>query len=160
MSAVFDNKDLMDRFDMNLEIQDSIEIIMVEIHERTEVYLEENDMMHTSAVHYCGAWVEGMYLGVYDFEHNDENPSVGSQITEQMEILKNIIKGLKDPKNGDVGVEPMIADLENIQSIYDSFESVKSFYENEDAVELVLTDEEFIEIGGLIKDVRAKIVNA
>lgn len=160
MSAVFDNKDLMDRFDMNLEIQDSIEIIMVEIHERTEEYLEENDMMHTSAVHYCGAWVEGMYLGVYDFEHNDENENVGSQITEQMEILKNIIKGLKDPKNSDVGLESMISDLENIQSTYDSFESVIAFYADENAIELTLTEEEFNEIGSLVKDVRAKIVNA
>lgn len=159
MSAVFDNKDLMDRFDMNLEIQDSIEIIMVEIHERTEEYLEENDMMHTSAVHYCGAWVEGMYLGVYDFEHNDENSNVGSQITEQMEILKNIIKGLNDPKNSEVGLESMIADLQNIQSTYDGFESVQAFYNDENAVELTLTDEEFASIGSLIKDVRAKIVN-
>ena len=160
MSAVFDNKDLMDRFDMNIEIQDSIEIIMVEIHERTEEYLDENDMKHTSAVHYCGAWVEGMYLGVYDFEHNDENPSVGSQITEQMEILNNIIKGLKDPRNRDIGIEPMISDLQNIQTTYDSFESVIIFYADDNAVELILTDEEYTQIGNLVKDVRAKIVNA
>lgn len=160
MSAIFDNKDLMDRFDTNLDIQDSIEVIMVEIHERTEEYLEENDMMHTSAIHYAGAWVEGMYLGVYDYEHSDENENVGSQITEQMEILKNIIKGLKDPKNSEIDINGVIVDLENIQNTYDDLESVKEFYNDENAVELNLTKEEFGSISDLIKDIRSKIVNA
>jgi len=160
MSAVFDNKDLMDRFDMNLEIQDSIEVIMVEIHERTEEYMEENDMTHTSAIHYAGAWTEGMYLGVYDFEHSDDNENVGSQIIEQMEILKNIVKGLKDPKNDEYDVKGVIADLENIQSVYDNFESVIAFDNDENAIQLTLTDDEFASIASLIKDVRAKMVNA
>ena len=160
MAAVFDNKDLMDRFDMNLDIQDSIEVIMVEIHERTEEYLEENDMAHTSSVHYAGAWAEGMYLGVYDFENNDQNENVGAQITEQMEILKNIIKGLKDPKNADIDVAWVIEDMEIIQSTYDGFESVNKFYADENAIELNLEEGEFKTLASLIKDLRAKIVNA
>jgi hypothetical protein len=160
MSAVFDNKDLMDRFDMNLDVQDSIEVILVEIHERTEEYLEENDMAHTSSVHYAGAWAEGMYLGVYDFENNDQNENVGAQITEQMEILKNIIKGLKDPKNADIDVESVISDLEKIQATYDSFESVSSFYNDDNAIDLNLTEGEFKTLAELVKDLRAKIVNA
>lgn len=160
MAAVFDNKDLMDRFDTNLEIKDSIESIMFEIHERTEEYMEENDMMHTSAVHYAGAWVEGMYLGVYDFENNGNDENVGSQITEQMEILKNIIQGTQDPKNSGMDIEWLITDLQNIQSTYDGFESVQAFYKDEDAEKLLLTDKEFETLGTLIKDVRSKIVNA
>jgi hypothetical protein len=160
MAAVFDNKDLMDRFDTNLEIKDSIESIMFEIHERTEEYMEENDMMHTSAVHYAGAWVEGMYLGVYDFENNGNDENVGSQITEQMEILKNIIQGTQDPKNSGMDIEWLITDLQNIQSTYDGFESVQAFYKDEDAENLLLTDKEFETLGTLIKDVRSKIVNA
>jgi hypothetical protein len=162
MSAVFDNKDLMDRFDVNLDIQDSIEVIMIEIHERTEVYLDENDMMHTSAIHYAGAWVEGMYLGVYDFEHSEDNSNsnVGSQITEQMEILSNIIKGLKDPKNSDIDIEWVITDLKNIQTTYDAMDTVQEFYNDDNAIEMSLTKEEFISISGLVKDIRSKIVNA
>jgi hypothetical protein len=160
MSAVFDNKDLMDRFDMNLDVQDSIEVILVEIHERTEEYLEENDMAHTSSVHYAGAWAEGMYLGVYDFENNDQNENVGAQITEQMEILKNIIKGLKDPKNADIDLESVISDLEKIQVTYDGFESVSNFYNDDNAIDLNLTEGEFKTLAELIKDLRAKIVNA
>ena len=107
-SAVFENEDLMDKFDSSLGIQDSIEYVMVEIHERTEEYMAENQMMNTSAVHYGGAWIEGMYLGVVDFKNNDEYKNIGSKIIEQMEILRNIIKGLKDPKNNDLGLENVI----------------------------------------------------
>ncbi len=160
MEAVFDNKDLMDRFDKNLENSDSVESIMIEIHERTEEYMDDNDLTHTSAIHYAGAWVEGMYLGFYDYEHSNENKNVGAQITEQMEILKNIIKGLKDPRNNGINLEETISDLENIQNTFDNFESVKKYNANEDASELVLTDEEIKTIGNLIKDIRAKIVNA
>jgi len=160
MEAVFDNKDLMDRFDKNLENSDSVETIMIEIHERTEEYMEDNDLTHNSAIHYAGAWVEGMYLGFYDYEHSSEKSDIGAQLTEQMEILKNIIKGLKDPKNNGINLEETIADLENIQNTFMNFESVKAFNADENAIDLILTDKEINEIGILIKDIRAKIVNA
>ncbi|MGV6860908.1 MAG: hypothetical protein ACWA41_04000 [Putridiphycobacter sp.] len=160
MEAVFDNKDLMDRFDQNLENSDSVESIMIEIHERTEEYMDENNLTHTSAIHYAGAWTEGMYLGFYDYEHGGEKTDVGAQLTEQMEILNNIIKGLKDPKNNGTDVAWVIADLENIQGVYDGFESVKAFNADENAVELVLSDDEIKTIGKSINELRAKIVNA
>jgi hypothetical protein len=160
MEAIFDNKDLMDRFDKNIDNQDSVETIMIEIHERTEEYMDENDMRHTSAIHYAGAWVEGMYLGFYDYEHSDDNKNVGAQITEQIEILDNIIKGLKDPRNNGTDIDWLIKDLENVKETFDNLESVKKFNIDDNAEELILTDEEIRKIGNQIKDIRAKIVNA
>ncbi len=157
MEAVFENEDLMMRFDANLENKDSIEILMIDIHERTEEYMDENDMRHTSAIHFAGAWCEGMYLGVYDYENHPEREGVGAILTEQMAILGNIIKGLKDPKNSGTKLGWVISDLENIQSTFDGFESVNSFYNDESADELMLGDGEFDELGGLIKDLRGKI---
>mgnify|MGYP007077386044 CR=1 FL=1 len=159
MEAVFENKDLMERFDKNIENKDSIEILMIDIHERTEEYMEENDMQHHSAIHFAGAWTEGMYLGVYDYENNGQKDGLGAQITEQMAILGNIIKGLKDPKNSGMELGWVITDLENIQSTFDTFGSVVAYYEDETADELTLSDAEYDELGGLIKDLRAKIIN-
>lgn len=158
MEAVFENKDLMDRFDANIENKDSIEILMIDIHERTEMYMEENDMQHQSAIHFAGAWTEGMYLGVYDFENNPGKEGVGSQITEQMSILNNIIKGLKDSKNDGTELGWLITDLENIQTTFDNFASVQSFYDDENATELILEDGEYDELGGLVKELRGKII--
>jgi hypothetical protein len=158
MEAVFANEDLMDRFDANLEDKDSIEILMIDIHERTEEYMEENDMQHTSALHFAGAWTEGMYLGVFDYQNNGGKDGLGAQITEQMAILGNIIKGLQDPKNDGMELGWVIADLENIQSTFDGFESVIAYYEDESADELILTDEEYTTLGELVKSLRAKII--
>lgn len=160
MEAVFTNQDLMDRFDKNIENKDSIEILMIDIHERTETYMEENDMQHKSAIQFAGAWTEGMYLGVYDFEKNKNKDGLGSQITEQMSILNNIIKGLNDPKNSGTDLGWLISDLENIQSTFDNFESVKAYTADENATELELTDGDFKALGDLIKALRAKIINA
>lgn len=158
MEAVFANEDLMDRFDANLEDKDSIEILMIDIHERTEEYMEENDMQHTSAVHFAGAWTEGMYLGVYDYEKNGEKGGLGAQITEQMAILGNIIKGLQDPKNDGMELGWVIADLKKIQSTFDSFASVTAYYEDESADELILSKTEYGTLGELVKSLRAKII--
>lgn len=159
MEAVFENEDLMNRFEANMEDKDSIEILMIDIHERTEEYMEENDMQHQSAIHFAGAWTEGMYLGVYDYENNGKQDGLGAQITEQMAILGNIIKGLKDPKNAGMELGWVITDLENIQATFDSFKSVVAYYEDETAEELTLSDSEYKELGALIKDLRAKIIN-
>lgn len=159
MEAVFANEDLMDRFDLNIENKDSIEILMIDIHERTEEYMEENDMQHTSAIHFAGAWTEGMYLGVFDYENNGGEEGLGAQITEQMAILGNIIKGLKDPRNDGMELGWVITDLEAIQSTFDGFASVTSYYEDETAEELVLADEEYSQLGDLIKALRTKIIN-
>ena len=160
MSAIFDNKDLMDKFDSSLGIKDSIEYVMVEIHERTEEYMVDNEMIHTSAVHYAGAWIEGMHLGVVDYNNNADNKNIGSQITEQMEILKNIIKGLKDSKNSDLGIEDVISDLDNIESTYANFESVKTYQTDESLIDLNLTSEEFSILSELVQSIRTKVINA
>ena len=159
MEAVFSNEDLMNRFDANIEDKDSIEILMIDIHERTEEYMEENDMQHTSAIHFAGAWTEGMYLGVYDYENNPEKEGVGSQLTEQMAILKNIILGLQDDKNDGMELGWVITDLQEIQNTFDAFESVIAYQEDENAYELILGDGEFESLAVLIKALRNKITN-
>jgi hypothetical protein len=160
MEAVFENQDLMDRFDANIDDKDSIEILMIDIHERTETYMDENDMQHKSAIHFAGAWTEGMYLGVYDYEKNKKKEGLGAQITEQMAILNNVIKGLKDPKNAGTDLGWLISDMENIQSTFDNFESVKAYYADENATELVLTEDDFDTLAEQVKALRNKIVNA
>jgi hypothetical protein len=160
MAAIFENQDLLDRFDSGITSEDSIEYVTIEIHERTEEYMLENQILHQAAVHYAGAWIEGMYLGIIDYDNNKEKMNVGSQIVEQMEILSNIIKGVKDPKNNGIGLEGVISDLENIQNVYVNFESVKAFELDNTLIEFILSDEEYIELSALIKDIRSKVVNA
>lgn len=158
MEAVFENSDLIDRFDKNIESRDSTEILMIDIQERTEIYMDENDMQHQEAIHFAGAWTEGMYLGVYDFENNQDKEGVAYKITEQMSILENIIRGLKSPKNDGMDIEWLINDFESIQKTFDGFESVKNYFDKPGTEELVLKDEEYDQLGEMIKSLREKIV--
>ncbi len=158
MEAVFENKDLMDRFDKNIGDKDSIEILMLDIHERTEIYMDENDMQHQQAIHFAGAWTEGMYLGVYDFEHSSDKEDVGAKIAEQMSILQNIIKGLNDPKNAGIDLAWLISDMTKIQETFDSFQSVIDFFNDPLADELYLNKKEYDLLGTLIKDLRSTII--
>ncbi|WP_157454094.1 hypothetical protein [Crocinitomix catalasitica] len=159
MEAVFENADLIDRFNANIENSDSLEILMVDIHERSEKYLDENDMEHQSSVHFSGAWIEGMYLGVYDFENNNSNDGIGTKIAEQMAILHNIIKGLKDPRNDGMEIEWLITDLSEIENTFNNFDSVKNYYENDMPGEINLIESEYNKLGSLIKALRTKITN-
>lgn len=158
MEAVFENKDLMDRFDKNIGDKDSIEILMLDIHERTEIYMDENDMQHQQAVHFAGAWTEGMYLGVYDFEHSSDKEDVGAKIAEQMSILQNIIKGIKDPKNEGMDLAWIVNDMTKIQETFDSFQSVIDYFNDPTADELYLTKKEYDTLGALVKELRSKII--
>lgn len=160
MNTIFDNQNLVDRFESNLETGDSIEYVTIEIHERTEEYMLENEILHFAAVHYAGAWIEGMYLGVIDHDNHNAKMKVGSQIVEQMEILSNIIKGTKDPSNKELGIEDVIADLENIQDIYLEFESVKAYKLNPTLIDFMISNEEYTILSGLIKDIRLKAISA
>jgi len=158
MEAVFENKDLMDRFDKNIGDKDSIEILMLDIHERTEIYMDDNDMQHQQAIHFAGAWTEGMYLGVYDFEHNSDKTDVGAKISEQISILQNIIKGLSDPKNAGMDLAWLITDMKKIQETFDGFQTVIDYFNDPEADELYLTKKENDSLGKLIKELRSKII--
>ena len=158
MEAVFENKDLMTRFDNNLDNKDSVESVIIDIHERSQEYMEDNGMEHVAAVHYAGAWTEGMYLGYSDFKTNPKNENVGFLLAEQMEILDNIIKGLKDPKNAEVGVDFVITELENIRNSFDSFESVVAYRASDQSADLTLSDAEINKLGGMVSDLRVNIV--
>lgn len=160
MEAVFENSDLMDRFDKNIDSRDSTEMLMIDIQDRTEEYMDENDMQHQQAIHFAGAWTEGMFLGVYDFENNPEKEGVALQITEQMSILENIIKGLKDPKNDGMDIEWLIEGLEDIQHTFDGFPSVNAYFDDPNAEELILADGEYNQLGEKIKSLRNKIIAA
>ncbi|MFK8037767.1 MAG: hypothetical protein AB8B74_05715 [Crocinitomicaceae bacterium] len=158
MESVFENKDLMTRFDNNLDNKDSIQNIIVEIHERSQEYMEDNGMEHVAAVHYAGAWNEGMYLGYTDYKANPNNENTGFMLCEQMEILDNIIKGLKDPKNAEAGIDFVITGLEGIRAGFEGFDSVLAYRASDQNTDLVLSDAEINKLGALVSELRDNIV--
>lgn len=158
LDKIFASEDLVNRFENNLGNNDSIMPLLFEIHERTDAVLAENEDKSKTLVHFAGAWLEGMYLGSKTAS-SDNNTELGTAVVSQINILGNIIKGLKAKKNKSGAVKDLIADLEEISNMYFNFDSVKN---NADAAYLdpTLTNEELNQLTKKIQGLRNEVVSA
>ncbi len=159
MNSVFDNQGLLERFDKNIANKDSIEQILIDVHEKTEMYLEDNELKYFATIQFAGAWIEGMYLGSQHALTN-KNDDLGMMLIEQLGILSNLVKGLKSSADqGDLAeVKDLANKLDELKQAMENLESVKKFDQGGQIVKL--TDEELKLIAEKIKALREEIVNA
>lgn len=159
MNSVFDNQGLLERFDKNIANKDSIEQILIDVHEKTEMYLEDNELKYFATIQFAGAWIEGMYLGS---QHalTKKNDDLGMMLIEQLGILSNLVKGLKSSaeQGGLAEVKDLADKLEDLKNSMEGLESVQKFDQGGQIVKL--TDEELKLIADKIKALREEIVNA
>lgn len=159
LKAVFSDKKIIAKFDKNLDNMEAIQDLIFDIQEKTEQYVDDNDIRYLSIVQFSGAWTEGMYLGIKDIEKTkDSDGALAVTIVDQMNILKNIIKGLKTYPTSDDVLTVVSQKLEDILNTYNNFESVKSAAANTTFVSPKLTSAEFATISTKIKDLRNFIV--
>ncbi|MBI2258205.1 MAG: hypothetical protein HYU67_04825 [Flavobacteriia bacterium] len=159
LKPVFSDKDLIDRFDKSLNNMESVEELIYEIQERSEEYMQDNDLRYLSIVQFSGAWSEGMYLGIKDIELSKEkNEKMSVTVVDQMNLLKNIIKGLSTYPNSDTVLKNVNKKLNQILTEYNEFESVKKSTSNDVFVSPVLTDSELKKLSLMIYELRTFII--
>ena len=131
LSKVFDQSNLYDRFNTNMEDEDSIGAIVADIQYATDMQLEENQQNELYGVIFAGAWIETMYIAgeVYKKEGNDK---VVQALFEQMAVLNSIITELKAYEAKDPGITGLITQLQELQTQFDALPSVKKLNENPD----------------------------
>lgn len=131
LSKVFDQSNLFDRFNANMENEDSIGAIVAEIQYQTDMQLEENQQNELYGVIFAGAWIESMYIAgeVYKKEGNE---NVVQALFEQMAVLNSIIAELKAYESKDPGITGLITQLNELQTQFDALPSVKKLDENPD----------------------------
>lgn len=160
LKPVFADKKMIDNFDKNLNNMEAVEDLIYDIQERSEEYMHDNDVRYLSIVQFSGAWIEGMYLGVKDIELKDGNSDKMSiTIVDQMNILKNIIKGLTTYPTSDKTLSKVSSKLTNILDTYSNFESVKKSSSKDSFQTPVLTSNEFISLSTKISALRNFIIN-
>jgi methyl-accepting chemotaxis protein len=156
MNSVFENQGLLERFDNNISNKDSVEQILIDVHEKTEMYLEDNELKYFATIQFAGAWIEGMYLGSQN-ALTKKNDDLGMMLIEQLGILSNLVKGLKSSA-GDISEVTELANaLEDLKNSMEALESVKKFDQGGQIVHL--TDEELNMIAEKVKALRDSIVN-
>lgn len=131
LSKVFDQSNLYDRFNANMDKEDSIGAIVADIQYATDLQLEENQQNELYGIIFSGAWIESMYIAgeVYKKEGNE---NVVQALFEQMAVLKSIIAELEAYKTKDPGIPGLIEQLSSLQAEFDALPSVNKLNEQPD----------------------------
>jgi hypothetical protein len=159
LKPVISDKKLAAKFDKNLDNIEAVEDLIYDIQESSEQYMEDNDVRYLAVVQFAGSWAEGMYLGIIDFESKKDNDKITVTLIDQINLLKNIIKGIKTYPTSDETLTQLSSKLEAISSAYDNFESVKLAGKSETFVTPKLTDSELSTLASKVKELRSFIVN-
>ncbi|CAN5756428.1 hypothetical protein BH11BAC7_BH11BAC7_29990 [soil metagenome] len=160
LGKVFDQSSLYERFNKNIENEDSLGTIIAEIQYQTDQQLEENGQDELYGVIFAGAWVESMYIGGQVYR-KDGNEKVVQALLEQMAVSANIIAELKIYEAKDPGIKGLIADMQVIQDAIDGMPSMKKLKENQDLEfsDVKPSKEEIEVVIAKIEALRIKIVN-
>lgn len=158
MESVFGANNLNQRFEQNMNVEDSLPMLIAELQLQTDMYLEDNEKEHVSAIVFAGAWIESMFIGSKVFEKTRDE-KISSKISEQMTILDAIIKVLKSYENKDSDIPAILADLNAVHNMYLNFDSVKKAtgVEDEEA-EVKLSNDELTQLAKTITEIREKYV--
>jgi hypothetical protein len=161
MGKVFDNGNLYDRFNKNLDSEDSLRSIIAEMQMESDMLMAENDQKHLYGIIYSGAWIESMYIGAQVYNKNPESKIV-PKLLEQMTILNNIIKELKANESKEPAITGLLADFTDLQNTFTAIPSVKAVIESEeiDFTKVEVKKEELNSLFAKIEAIRKKIINA
>lgn len=157
LESVFSDKELISRFDKNLGDQGALEELIYDIQDKTDMYLDDNDMRYLAAIEFAGAWTEGVYLGIED--SRKKSGELGAALVEQMVLLENTIKGLKShPAKDDKRLKEVIGMFEKVLSTYKGLASVAKANANKNFESPQLTADEFEILAKEITTLRNAIV--
>jgi hypothetical protein len=157
LESVYSDKSLIEKFDKNLGDQSALEDLIYEIQDKSDAFLQDNDLRYLAAVEFAGAWAEGMYLGVDDSRKKQADMSVA--IVDQMTLLKNTIKGLQSHPTQDTRLKEVIGMFKDVLATYEGFASVKKAAKNVNFEAPKLTPEEFDALAAKIVSLRNGITN-
>lgn len=156
LESVFSNKELIAKFDKGLEDPEALQDVIYEIQDKSDEYMENNDLKYLGAIQFSGAWIEGMYLAI---DNTKQTESIGKSLVEQMSLLKNIIKGFKShPAQEDARLKEVIGMYEGILKTYENMASVKKVSGNINVETPELTEAEYQALANEVKKVRSNIV--
>ena len=153
MGRIFTEDELALKIEQNIADRDKMEELLVDVHESSQEYLQNNQLRFLSIIQFAGAWVEGMYLASFDFDQKDQKV-ISNKIVDHMTLLNNTVKGISLYEDRDEDLQKVLDGLIDIQTTYNNYESVK----NADGMP-TLTSEEINTFKNKIREVRTLITS-
>lgn len=124
MGRIFTEDELALKIENNITDREKMEELLVEVHEASQEYLQNNQLRFLSIIQFAGAWVEGMYLASFDFDQKKPN-IISNKIVDHMTLLNNTVKGIELYEDRDEDLQEVLDGLTDIQTTYNNYESVK-----------------------------------
>lgn len=124
MGSIFEQESLADSIEKNIANRDEMEFLLIDVHERSQEYLENNEMRLLAAIQFAGAWTEGMYLATRNAEKADIT-EISASIHDHMSLSKNVIDGLEAYKDRGEDLDQVLNKIKSVKKDYENLESIK-----------------------------------
>jgi hypothetical protein len=157
LQTVLNDASVIDRFNNNLNNQDSIVEILFYVHENTEEYISQNGQDDLAVIYYTGAWIEGMYFGALKAKENPTNAELSYLITEQISIARTMQKGLQNLDKKTVDTDDLSVAIGELIAIYDNFDTVIALGEDAAYLDVQLSETEVNNLSDAIVELRNSI---
>ncbi len=151
MGSIFTQESLADSIEKNIANREKMEYLLIDVHEKSQEYLESNEMRLLASIQFAGAWSEGMFLATREIPLKNREAFVTS-ITDQMSLARIAIEGIEEYKERDIDLEVVLGKIKSIKAKYDDFEAVKN---GKGAPQL--TDEDLTVLQKAFDDLRSTI---
>tara|TARA_B110000285_G_scaffold156495_1_gene174643 strand:- start:9 stop:899 length:891 start_codon:yes stop_codon:yes gene_type:complete len=159
VEQIFD-EEAINRIEWNLEVKDSMQVIITEIFWEMNSYLEEQDRQSISALIIAGGWVEGIYLSTQLARLTPDNEVLKLRIAEQKYSLTNLIGLLNSYDSNDIS-QDILEELKELDAVFSKITSVKTTGKNHKDKNGVTTIGGSIKLGmdaPILEEITAKVV--
>ena len=152
---VLGDAQMLDRLDRNFDNKDSILSILIEIDEKTDAYVDDNNQDEFALVAFIGGWAEGMYLGVSTSNY-DSHTELTGRIIEQMVILDQLTIGLSKYEGSSKRVDDVLMKMKDMQVFFNDIPAISDVKGRISDVKIPTTDMKVL--GDKILELRSLIV--
>lgn len=150
------NKDIVNRFENNLNNTDSLTNLTLKTFNNINIYLESNERNTLIYCILCGSLIESIYISSY---YCVNNPNLNSKniLLQNYFYLENAIKLLSDEKNINTSYNQIYIDLKELKLLFDKFKIDYKVINNQSYIEnYYFSKSNAEEINDLIKIIRNK----
>lgn len=155
LGSIFGSGNFSKRYEANMDNEDSLAGIVADLQMRTDDILAKNKQNSIRVIIYSGAWIESMNVATKVYIKNKTSTASG-HISEQINILENILKVLAKYKDADSRTGSLCNNLRDLDNAYANFNEVKSFDPSKSQA-ITLTDDHIAQFSEMIEKLHNKI---
>jgi len=95
MSSIFENTNLVPRFEVNIGNKDSLIMLMSDLSMESDILLKQTSRLDVAYLSFAGAWTESMYIATQILKKS-KNPELTKRVADQQGSLEKLIVLLQD----------------------------------------------------------------